>query len=295
MKPQPTNSQIADVLERIAELLEAQEDNPFRVRAYREGAQTIRNLNKPVVRLIDEDQSHELTDLPNIGEGIAAVIGEYVSSGKSELLQDLESAVSPEAIFANVPGIGPTLARRITKDLHLKSLPELEEAAHNGRLARVEGFGSRRVKGIRTALASMLSRSVRARQKERTAGGANGNQKREDRPSVELLLKIDSDYRKQAKAGKLHKIAPRRFNADGEAWLPVLHTKRSGWKFTALYSNTAQAHKLEKTDDWVVIYYERDGKQRQHTVVTETQGPLKGKRVVRGRDPENRQHYGKAA
>jgi putative hydrolase len=45
----------------------------------------------------------------------------------------------------------------------------------------------------------------------------------------------------------------------------------------------------------VVIYYERDGQERQHTVVTETQGPLKGKRVVRGRDPENQQHYQKVA
>lgn len=74
-----------------------------------------------------------------------------------------------------------------------------------------------------------------------------------------------------------------------------MHTKRSGWQFTALFSNTAQAHKLGKTDDWVVIYYERDGKEGQHTVVTETQGPLKGKRVVRGRDPENQQYYQKAA
>jgi hypothetical protein len=68
-------------------------------------------------------------------------------------------------------------------------------------------------------------------------------------------------------------------------------TNREGWTFTVLYSNTAQAHELEKTDDWVVIYYKRDGKERQNTVVTETQGPLKGKRVVRGRALENQQHY----
>jgi putative hydrolase len=73
----------------------------------------------------------------------------------------------------------------------------------------------------------------------------------------------------------------------------VLHTKRDGWDFTALYSNTAQAHELEKTDDWVVIYFERDNRERQNTIVTETKGPLKGKRVVRGRDVENRQHYNK--
>ena len=58
-----------------------------------------------------------------------------------------------------------------------------------------------------------------------------------------------------------------------------------------MFSNTAQAHKLNRTDDWVVIYFERDGREGQHTVVTETRGPLEGRRVVRGRDAENRAHY----
>ncbi len=291
----PSNAQIADVLERIADLLEAQEANPFRVRAYREAAQTIRNIEQPVSRLVNGDQLEDLRALPHIGEGIAAVIDEYVSSGKSGLRVDLEAKVTPEAVIAQVPGIGHTLARRIVEVLHIETLPELEEAAHDGRLATVEGFGPRRVASVRTALAGMLSRSARSKQRTRTTQPPKPAPKRADRPSVELLLKIDANYRKQAKAGKLHKIAPRRYNPKGEAWLPVLHTKRQGWTFTALCSNTAQAHELGKTQDWVVIYYERDGQERQHTVVTETQGPLKGKRVVRGRDPENRRHYEKVA
>jgi DNA polymerase (family 10) len=295
MAPKPTNVQIADLLERIAELLEAQEANPFRVRAYREAAQTVRNFDQSIADFIRQDQGDALLAVPHIGEGIAAVIGEYVLSGKSNLLEQLETNVPPEAVFANVPGIGHALAQRIVDNLHIHSLPELEEAAHDGRLASVEGFGSRRVARVRAALAGLLSRSARSKQRTRTAGTDKQEPKREDRPSVEMLLKIDEDYRKQAKAGKLHKIAPRRFNPKGEAWLPVLHTKRDGWAFTAMFSNTAQAHKLGKTDDWVVIYYERDGTERQHTVVTETQGPLKGQRVVRGRDPENQRYYQKAA
>jgi DNA polymerase (family X) len=70
-----------------------------------------------------------------------------------------------------------------------------------------------------------------------------------------------------------------------------MHAKREGWDFTVLFSNTAQAHKLEKTDDWVVIYFERDGKEHQHTIVTETKGSLEGKRVVRGREAESRKYY----
>jgi DNA polymerase (family X) len=284
-----TNTQIADVLDRIAELLESQNDNPFRVRAYREGAQTIRNLETPVAEFARKEQTDKLTAIPNIGEGIASVIEDYVASGKSSLLDELESKASPEAAFGKVPGIGPELAERIVEHLHIETLPELEKAAHDGRLAEVEGFGSKRVEGVRTALAGMLSRSARTQQRTRTADG--NEQKSGDRPSVELLLEIDADYRKKSEAGELQKIAPRRFNPKNEAWLPVLRIKRKGWDFTALYSNTAQAHKLEKTNDWVVIYYEQSGKEHQNTVVTETKGALKGKRVVRGREAENQRYY----
>jgi DNA polymerase (family 10) len=286
-----TNAEIADVLERIADLLEAQNANPFRVRAYREGAQTIRNTDKHIAEAVQQNKLETLTELPNIGSGIAALIGEYVSSGKSTLLDDLQAQVSPETVLTKVPGMGKKLAQRTVEQLHVQTLEELEEAAHDGRLGEVEGFGARRVEGIQTALAGMLSRSARSKQQSRTTKAKKPTAVPSDRPSVELLLAIDAEYRKRAKAGDLHKIAPRRFNPNNEAWLPVLNTKREGWDFTALYSNTSQAHQLGKTDDWIVIYYERDGKERQQTVVTETKGPLKGQRVVRGREAENRQYY----
>ncbi|MGI9174618.1 MAG: hypothetical protein ACR2GR_04810, partial [Rhodothermales bacterium] len=63
------------------------------------------------------------------------------------------------------------------------------------------------------------------------------------------------------------------------------------WSFTALFSNSARAHELGKTDDWVVIYFDRGEGERQCTVVTETRGPLKGRRVVRGRERECRSYY----
>jgi putative hydrolase len=73
----------------------------------------------------------------------------------------------------------------------------------------------------------------------------------------------------------------------------VLHTERAGWHFTALYSNTARAHELDRTRDWVVVYYyDDDHHEGQHTLVTETWGPLAGLRVVRGREAECRRHYG---
>jgi hypothetical protein len=104
---------------------------------------------------------------------------------------------------------------------------------------------------------------------------------------VGVLLDVDREYRDLARRGVLPKIAPRRFNPSGEAWLPVLHTERGPWSFTVLYSNTARAHELQRTDDWVVIYFHRDdAPEGLRTVVTETHGPLAGERVVRGREAE---------
>src|SRR4249920_1013413 len=102
-----------------------------------------------------------------------------------------------------------------------------------------------------------------------------------DQPGVELLLDIDREYREKARAGLLPRIAPRRFNPEGTAWLPVLHTRFGPWYFTALFSNTERAHELHRTYDWVVIF-SRDGEaeEAQHTVVTERRGALTGQRVV---------------
>jgi hypothetical protein len=107
------------------------------------------------------------------------------------------------------------------------------------------------------------------------------------RPAVALLLDVDREYRRKAAAGTLRRIAPKRFNPTHEAWLPVLHTERGPWSFTALFSNTAQAHDLGRTADWVVIYHHTDAApEGQCTVVTETHGPMEGRRVVRGREAE---------
>jgi len=110
-------------------------------------------------------------------------------------------------------------------------------------------------------------------------------------PDVALVLAVDEHYRREGAAGHLRTIAPRRFNPSGAAWLPILHLERGGWSFTALHSNTARAHALGRTRDWVAVFCERDGVERQCPVVTELSGPLKGRRVVRGREEECLRHY----
>ncbi len=279
----PSNEKIASVLDEIANLLEAQDANPFRIRSFRQGADSVRNAEQPVADLFWKGGREELEKLPGVGRGLAGVIDEIVTRGRSELLQRLRGEVNPGELFANVPGLGPRLGRRVVEQLDIHTLPELEEAARDGRLEQVPGFGPRRVEEVQVGLAGMLSGAAQAwtfQAEEKKSA------EEKERPTVGTLLEVDAEYRRRAKAGKLKKIAPRRFNPEHEAWLPVLQTSRDGWEVTALYSNTARAHELDKTHDWVVVYYSRPGQRGQATVVTAENG----RRVVRGREAESRKY-----
>lgn len=285
---QPTNSEIAGVLEGIADLLETQDANPFRVRAYRQGARSVRESGESIAQLVHQGDRQALTRLSGVGSGLANTIEEYVKTGRSSQLERLHGEVSPAEVFKKVPGIGQELAGRIAAQLDIHSLEELERAAHDGRLAQVEGFGPKRVEAVQASLAGILRQSAQRRSRQRVSG----QEAPAKEPDVETLLEVDEEYRRKAEAGQLRKIAPKRFNPENEAWLPILHTERGAWNFTVLYSNTARAHDLNKVHDWVVIYFDRDGEESQCTVVTETHGPLAGQRVVRGREAECRKYYG---
>jgi len=276
----PLNRKIADRLREAADLLEQQAANPFRIGAYRRGADTIAGLDRDVGTILETEGLDGLEALPHVGRGIAAAVAEIVRTGGWTQLARLRGAVEPETLFQAMPGIGPALARRIHDRLDVDTLEGLEMAAHDGRLEHVPGIGHRRAMAVRATLESMLGR-VRAARPQPADG-----------PPVDVLLAVDAEYRDKAAAGALPTIAPRRFNPDGSAWLPILHTERGGWHFTALYSNTARAHELGRTGDWVVLYFYDDHHQEgQHTVVTETRGPLAGRRVVRGREGECREYY----
>jgi len=281
-----SNEEIASVLNKIANLLETQDASRFRILAYRKAAGYIYNMDESVSEIIKKKGKEELVSHPNIGESIASLITEYVKSGTSSLLQRLQGEVSPESVFKQVPGIGEDLAGNIAEELDIHSLEELETAAHDGRLEKVSGFGKRRVENVKAILAGMLSQAGRRRlaKTESDREGINP-------PTVPTLLEIDEEYRQKAEKGALKKIAPKRFNPNNKAWLTIMHEEWDGWNFTVLYSNTALAHDLGRTHDWVVIYFEKNGKEGQYTVVTETMGDLEGKRVVRGREDACREYY----
>jgi DNA polymerase/3'-5' exonuclease PolX len=288
----PTNEAIADALEQLGDRLAEREANPHRVHAYHAAAESVRQAERPLVDLLEEGGLEAIKRLPGIGESLAARIGGFVQTARLQLLEEFRNEFSPADVFARLPGVGPELAQRIHAELGIRTLEELELATHDGRLDAVEGFGPRRVRALRDQLNTLLTRRGRRRSQRFQPDRARGADPYEE-PLVEMLLSVDREYRHRAGRNELEMVAPRRFNPTGEAWLPLLRTHRPPWRFTALFSNTARAHELGKTHDWVVVYGEREGREQQYTVVTEVRGELRGERVVRGREAECRAYYEK--
>lgn len=270
------NDALAAKLRELADLLEQQDADKFRVSAYRHAADTVERLERPLGELYATGGGKALEALPGIGPAIAAGLGELVVTGQWPQLERLRGTLEPEQLLRTIPGIGPELASRLHDQLHVESLGALEIAAHDGSLATVPGFGPRRIQMIRSTLSERLGRP-RLRQLRRGR----------PRPPVSLLLEVDEAYRQRARAGQLRTIAPKRFNSSGRAWLPVMHARRGPWHLTALFSNSRLANELNRVGDWVVIFYHTDDSlEGQCTVVTERSGRMKGQRVVRGREDE---------
>jgi hypothetical protein len=271
-----TNETIARTFERVADLLEQQGASTFRARAWRDGALGLREHDRQAADVFRDHGRVGLEAIPHIGPRLASVIIEMLRTGRCATLDRIEG--DPVHALASVPGLGPRLADRIHRELGIGTLEELEAAVHDGRLAAVPGFGPRRLAALGDVLSTRL-----ARRADRAPAEARR------RPPAALLLDIDRAYREAAAAGALHRIAPRRFNPGRQAWLPIMHGERDGWSFTALFSNTELAHRLGRTDDWVIVYFhEPHGPEGQATIVTEHAGPLQGLRVVRGREREVR-------
>ncbi len=272
------NQDIARRLREVAQLLEDQGANRFRVQAYRAAAETIERLAVPAAEIAQQQGTDGLQALPGIGVSLARSIHTLVVSGRLPMLDRLRGCMDPVSLLASIPGIGPALATRLHDDLGIDTLEQLEMAAHDGRLTEVEGIGPKKLQGI---IDSLTARLGRVRQSPgRTARHPTAE------PPVEELLDVDREYREAAQAGRLQRIAPHRFNPKKEAWLPILHTQRGARHYTALFSNSVLAHRLKKTQDWVLLYYDDDHGERQCTVITSHQAPFSGKRIVRGREED---------
>jgi predicted flap endonuclease-1-like 5' DNA nuclease len=290
-KPPLENEQLAQRLNEIADLLDAQSANSFRRQAYRNAAETIRRLTRPVWQILAEEGTEALTRLPGVGKSIARILKRLCETGHAPLLDQLRGAFGPEEKLATVPGIGPKTAAAIHDVLGIETLGDLQAAAYDGRLTRVPGIGQKRLQAVRETLAGRFrQRRAAVRVLDATSESRRGTKAHRLR-LVADLLSVDEEYRRKAQADELLRVAPRRFNPNGEAWLPILETERVGHRYKAMYSNTARAHELGTVRDWVVIFHDVAAERGQWTVVTSKFGKLRGKRIVRGLERECAEHY----
>jgi hypothetical protein len=273
------NDGIASRLDEVAQMLAEQRANPHRVEAYRRAARTVRDYRGSITERAMREGLAGLIQLPGIGEHLARAIYQLATTGRLPMLERLRGESDPIEILSSVLGIGSKTAHRLHDELGIQTLEELELAAHDGRLERLH-MSQKRILGIRDALAGRLGRVNRC-----------AVTLHEPSPSVAEILEVDATYRAQAARDELPRIAPKRFNPTHEAWLPVLHTHRGDRHYTVLFSNTAHAHEMGRTHDWVVMYFDGGGTERQCTVITAQRGALRGRRIVRGREGECARYY----
>ena len=137
-----TNAEIAAIFDRIADLLSIQQDNPFRIRAYRNAARTVRGLAHSLSDMVQAGE--DLESLPGIGKDLAAKIREIVRTGSLRKLRELEQAVPPGLVeLLQVPGLGPKRLRALRDELGIQNLADLEQAAARGLIRNLPGFGAK--------------------------------------------------------------------------------------------------------------------------------------------------------
>ena len=143
-----TNVEIAAAFDQVADLLEFQDANPFRIRAYRNAARTIRDYAEPIAQ-IAADPHRELTDISGIGSDLAEKIATLVETGTLPMLQELLTEI-PESVLGilRVPGLGPKKAAALYRELGVKSLEELADACRNQRVRQLKGFGTKTEESI---------------------------------------------------------------------------------------------------------------------------------------------------
>lgn len=241
-----------------------------------------------------------LRTVPGIGSKTAALIRQQLGINT---LADLEIAAH-DGRLASVPGLGHKRLRAVQDSLagrlgNRRSAVPSEPAPTPvrprpmGQLSDGSALVTRRVDqrpqeqtNPRTA-----SRDSQNASSSRSVGNPTLFPIVASLPTIAELLSIDTEFRQKERAGRLPRVAPLRFNPEGEAWLPILHASRDERKYTALYSNSPLANEQNTTHDWVVIYREGRRASGQWTVVTERHGTLTGRRVVRGREAECQAYY----
>ncbi len=167
-----SNETVAMIFGEIADLLDIQGANPFRIRAYRNGARRVLSYPKSMESLIAEGS--DLTKLEGIGKDLAAKITEIVTTGKLQFLEELKSEVPPELErLMLIPSLGPKRVHQLHEKLHIDSIADLKHALENGSVEHLNGFGPKTVMAVEKELdkASFGERRYRLSMAESLAEG----------------------------------------------------------------------------------------------------------------------------
>jgi DNA polymerase (family X) len=146
------NADIARLLDEVADLLEISEANPFKVRAYRNAARTVRDHPEPLGELVRTEE-FDLTELPGIGEGIATEIEALVAKGEMPQRRVLMRKLPPGLLdLLRIPGLGPKRVKLLHEKLKVKTVADLAKAIEAGKVPKLAGFGPKMVEKIRAGL-----------------------------------------------------------------------------------------------------------------------------------------------
>jgi DNA polymerase (family 10) len=154
------NSEIADLFEQLADLLDIEEANPFRVRAYRNAARMLRDHPRSMAELVAAGE--ELSALPSIGKDLAGKIRTIVETGRLPLLDETAKR-TPRVLseLLKIEGIGPKRVKALYRSLDIRSTEDLRRAAEAGRIRRLPGFGPKTEQAIRAGIDRLGGRSAR--------------------------------------------------------------------------------------------------------------------------------------
>jgi DNA polymerase (family 10) len=156
------NAEVATAFEEMADLLEIEGANPFRVRAYRFAARTLRDLPAEVGEMVAKGE--DLTSLPGIGDDLAGKIKEILSTGTAAAIEAQRKRVPATVTeLLRIPGLGPKRVKTLTQELKIRSPSELQKAAQEGRVRTLAGFGEKTEQHILAALAARLAEAPRVK------------------------------------------------------------------------------------------------------------------------------------
>jgi len=154
------NADVAAIFNEIADLLELEDANPFRVRAYRSAARVVGDLSRDIVAMVN--QGEDLTELPGVGDDLAGKIREIVTTGCSALLSQLRSRTPPVLTqLLAIPGLGPKRVQALHRDLQIQTVEQLARAARAGRIHELPGFGEKTEQHILQAIATRAGEAGR--------------------------------------------------------------------------------------------------------------------------------------